>query len=107
MIAPNLLDEKPLDLAAPNETDPSWACTLKSALQMLAQRRPLCLQKQTSQKRESMSALGQKRSFDYLVGAGENRFRNSQAESLGCFEIDDEIESHRLLDRHFGWLRAT
>ena len=78
MIAPNLLDEKPLDLAAPNETDPSWACTLKSALQMLAQRRPLCLQKQTSQKRESI--------FGPFVRASAERAAaaRKEADRLAC-----------------------
>src|SRR5262249_55758665 len=37
--------------------------------------------------------------FDHLVGAGEQRWRDGQAERLGGDQIDDEIELGRLLDR--------
>jgi hypothetical protein len=36
--------------------------------------------------------------FDDLVGAGEDRLRNRQAERLGGVEIDDELS----LDRRLG-----
>ena len=42
--------------------------------------------------------------FDHLVGGGEQRRRHIDAERLGVFEIDDEIEVGRLHDRQ-GWER--
>jgi hypothetical protein len=38
-------------------------------------------------------------SFDHLVGNGEQRRRHSEAEHLGCRQINDEIKLGRLLDR--------
>ena len=38
-------------------------------------------------------------SFDHLVGVGEQRRRNVEAERLRGGEINDEIEFGRLLDR--------
>src|SRR4029434_4498516 len=38
------------------------------------------------------------RSFDHLVGAGDERGWHSEAERLGYRNIDDEIEFGRLLD---------
>src|SRR6516225_7440422 len=38
-------------------------------------------------------------SFDDLVGAGEDRWRNRQAQRLGGLEVDDQLELRRLLDR--------
>jgi hypothetical protein len=46
------------------------------------------------------------RSFDDLVGAGEDRRRDGEAERLGGVEIDDELEYGRLLDRQIGRLGA-
>src|SRR5215813_5925566 len=46
-------------------------------------------------------------SFDHLVGEGEQRRRNRQAERLGDLQIDDEIEFNRLLDRQIGRLRSA
>ena len=45
--------------------------------------------------------------FDHLVGEGEQRRRNRQAERLGDLQIDDEIEFNRLLDRQIGRLRSA
>src|SRR5438105_6171563 len=45
-------------------------------------------------------------SFDDLVGAGEDRGRDREAECLSRLEIDDQLEGRRLLDRQVGGLRA-
>jgi hypothetical protein len=37
-------------------------------------------------------------SFDHLVGAGEQRGRDRQAESFGGLKIDNEFKSRRLFD---------
>jgi hypothetical protein len=42
--------------------------------------------------------------LDDLIGAGEKRWRQSEAERLGCCEVDDHIEFGRLLDRDVGRL---
>ena len=44
--------------------------------------------------------------FDHLVGAGEQRRRNVKADRVGRLQVDDELESGRQLDRHFGWFLA-
>ena len=41
-------------------------------------------------------------SLDHLIGAGEKRGRDGEAERLGGREIDDELEPRWLLDRHLG-----
>jgi hypothetical protein len=38
-------------------------------------------------------------SFDHLVGAGEQRRWHREAKRFGSFQIDDEFELGRLLDR--------
>jgi hypothetical protein len=43
-------------------------------------------------------------SFDHLVGAGEQRRRNFQAERFGGLEIDGELEFDRRLNRELGRL---
>ena len=42
--------------------------------------------------------------FDHLVGAREHSGRNGEAQRLRGFEVDDQLESCRLLDREIGWL---
>ena len=41
-------------------------------------------------------------SFDNLVGAGEDRWRDREPERLGGLEIDHQLECSRLLDRQVG-----
>ena len=38
-------------------------------------------------------------SLDHLIRPPQHIRRNSQADLLGCFEIDNELEFRRLLDR--------
>src|SRR5262245_27721076 len=45
-------------------------------------------------------------SFDYLVGAGEERRRHFEAERLGGFSVDHQLEFGRLLDWKIGRLCA-
>jgi hypothetical protein len=50
-----------------------------------------------------MSALGQKRTrlvlLDHLIGAREHGRRHSEAEGLGCLEIDHQLVLRRRLHR--------
>jgi hypothetical protein len=47
------------------------------------------------------------RSFDDLVGEPLKMQRHVKAECLGGFEVDDEIELGRDLDRQIAGLRST
>ena len=47
-----------------------------------------------------------KRSLDHLVGAGEDRWRNGEADRLRGPEIDDQLEGRRLLNRQVRGLFA-
>ena len=40
--------------------------------------------------------------FDHLVGAGEDRLRDCEAERSGSLEIDDQLKPGWLLDRQIG-----
>jgi hypothetical protein len=41
--------------------------------------------------------------FDHLVGASEQSRRHFEANGLSRFEVDDELELRRLLDRDVGF----
>src|SRR6516165_10014114 len=45
---------------------------------------------------------GRRASLDDLVGTGEDQWWDRQAERLGGFEIDDQLEGGRLLNRKVG-----
>ena len=48
--------------------------------------------------RSKMQTHNLLRLFDDLVGAGEDRWRDCQAERLGGLQVDHQLESRRLLD---------
>src|SRR5215472_4406254 len=45
-------------------------------------------------------------SFDHLVGAGDQRWWQVEAERLGCLEIDRQLDPGRELDRQISGLGA-
>src|SRR6185436_15410070 len=45
-------------------------------------------------------------SFNHLVSAGEQSWRHFEAERLGGFEIDHQLEARRLHYGKLGWLFA-
>src|SRR5262249_15510480 len=45
-------------------------------------------------------------SLNDLVGGGQQRFRNCEAERLGGFEVDGQLDFYSLLDRQIGWFLA-
>src|SRR5262249_41732191 len=44
--------------------------------------------------------------FDHLVGAGEQREWDGQTKGLGRFQVEDEFDFDRLLNRQLGGLLA-
>src|SRR3954462_10171582 len=46
-------------------------------------------------------------SFDHLVGAGEERGRNGEAECFGRLQVEDKIKPSWLLDRDVARFRAA
>src|SRR5215475_6979810 len=71
---------------------------------------PLYTRKRTCAAHKVMSALGQKRtftvSFDYLVGAGEQRWWDSEPKRLRRLDVGDECELRRVLHRQVGGVGA-
>ncbi len=45
--------------------------------------------------------------FDHFVGPRKHSRRNGKADLLGCFEVYDELEFGRLLNRQLGWPFAS
>jgi hypothetical protein len=46
-------------------------------------------------------------SFDHLVGGGDQLVGDFEAERFRGWEVDDEIDLGRQLDRHVGWSRTA
>jgi hypothetical protein len=44
--------------------------------------------------------------LDHVVRAAEQRWRHVEAERLGCFEINDQLDRGGLLHRKVRWLNA-
>src|SRR5262249_46995857 len=44
--------------------------------------------------------------FNHLIGPGEHRRRDRQAESLGSLDLNYQLELRRLLNRQIGWFLA-
>jgi hypothetical protein len=90
---------------------PSGQCPLwvKSRHMQCKTACPLYPRKRTCAVQLTMSALGQKRTydlFDHLVGAAEKRHRDCEAERLGGLEVQDQFDLGRLLHWQVGRLFA-
>src|SRR6516164_9657148 len=46
-------------------------------------------------------------SFDHLVGAQQERFRDREAERFGGLQINDQFIIGGILHRQLGWLRTS
>ena len=57
-------------------------------------------------RRFKLFALRDASLLDHLVGGGQQRFRDDEAERLGGLEVDDELEAGRLHDRQVDGLLA-
>src|SRR6266566_1248114 len=51
----------------------------------------------------SIAALQKQPSFNHLVGASDNRCRNTQSKCGSCLEVQGKFEGDRLLDRKLCW----
>jgi hypothetical protein len=59
-----------------------------------------------SGRRSKLSALRDASLLDHLIGSRQQRFRDGEAERLGGFEVDDELELGRLHNRQVGGFLA-
>ena len=72
---------------------------------MTTEQRPLSDLHVTAFRRSHPTQSGRSRSLlDHLVGAHQERLRHGELQRLRGFEVDDQLESCRLLDREIGWL---
>jgi hypothetical protein len=62
--------------------------------------------KRLSRQGQQGTASGGERSFDDLVGAGEDRWRDRQPECRCGLEVDDKVEFYRLLDGQVAGFRS-
>jgi hypothetical protein len=55
---------------------------------------------------QKLAALVEHRLLNHLVGPQQDRLRNRKTESLGGFDIENELELGGLLDREISWVRS-